>query len=56
TPRQFDPLIDQVREALDQIRMEERNIMLICVRRARMPRKDFIRAFPGNETNENWIE
>jgi RNA polymerase primary sigma factor len=55
TPRQFDPLIQQVRDMLDQIRAEERNIMLLCVRQAKMPRKDFIAQFPGNETNEAWV-
>ncbi|MGD9662044.1 MAG: RNA polymerase sigma factor RpoD [Porticoccaceae bacterium] len=55
TPRQFDPLIQEVRNALDQIRKEERNIMLLCVRHAKMPRQDFIASFPGNETNEKWL-
>jgi RNA polymerase primary sigma factor len=55
TPRQFDPLIMEVRQALDLIRKEERAIMSLCVRSAKMPRKDFIASFPGNETNEKWI-
>jgi RNA polymerase primary sigma factor len=54
-PRKFEPLIEFVRDALAIIRAEERNIMTLMVRRARMPRPDFIRSFPGNETNENWI-
>jgi len=54
-PRQFDPLYDRVRGMLERVRREERNIMALCVRRARMPRKTFIKEFPGNETNENWI-
>ncbi|MAT50084.1 MAG: RNA polymerase sigma factor RpoD [Porticoccaceae bacterium] len=54
-PRQFEPMIAEVREALDQIRREERTIMTRCVRRAKMPRTDFIKSFPGNETNEKWL-
>ena len=54
-PRQFDPLYTNVRSMLERVRREERNIMSLCVRRARMPRKTFIKEFPGNETNEDWI-
>ena len=54
TPRQFDPLISLVRKAVEKIRAEERKIMKLCIRYAKMPRKDFIKAFPGNETNLKW--
>src|SRR5690606_34305522 len=55
TPRQFDPMIAEVRDILEQIRREERNIMSLCVRSGKMPRPDFIELFPGNETNEKWV-
>ncbi len=54
-PRQFDPVYNQVRDILDRARQEERTIMTLCIRRAQMPRKTFIKEFPGNETNESWI-
>ena len=54
-PRQFDPLIVDVRRALDKIRVQERAIMALCVRQAKMPREDFIESFPGNESNDKWI-
>ncbi len=54
TPRQFDPLIAVIRSAVEKIRTEERNIMRLCVRLSKMPRKEFIKAFPGNETNLKW--
>ncbi|MBX2859135.1 MAG: RNA polymerase sigma factor RpoD [Cellvibrionaceae bacterium] len=54
-PRQFDPMYINARGALEQIRYEERQIMALCVRQAKMPRKTFIKEFPGNETNEDWI-
>ena len=54
TPRQFDPLISMVRGAVERIRAEERNIMRLCIRYAKMPRNEFIKAFPGNETDLKW--
>ncbi|MDG1814184.1 MAG: RNA polymerase sigma factor RpoD [Porticoccaceae bacterium] len=54
TPRQFDPLIAMVRSAVEKIRAEERNVMRLCIRYAKMPRKEFIKSFPGNETNLKW--
>ncbi|MFC6634413.1 RNA polymerase sigma factor RpoD [Microbulbifer taiwanensis] len=54
-PRQFDPLYNEVRSILDDVREQERTVMNLCIKRARMPRKTFIKEFPGNETNEEWI-
>ncbi|MCW8195091.1 RNA polymerase sigma factor RpoD [Proteobacteria bacterium 005FR1] len=54
-PRQFDPVYGSIREVLDRVRKEERTIMALCVRDANMPRKTFIKEFPGNEINEDWI-
>lgn len=54
-PRQFDPIYNVARNVLQDIRRSERQIMALCVRRASMPRKTFIKEFPGNETNEDWI-
>jgi len=55
TPKQFDPLIRQVQEKIAEVRKHERNIMVLCIKRARMPRTEFIEAFPGNETNTKWL-
>jgi RNA polymerase primary sigma factor len=54
-PRQFEPLYLAARGVLRNVRKEERNIMTLCVRDAKMPRKTFIKEFPGNETNSEWI-
>ncbi|ROQ21016.1 RNA polymerase RpoD-like sigma 70 subunit [Marinimicrobium koreense] len=54
-PRQFDPIYSEARTVLDRVRREERAIMRMCVRQSRMPRKTFMKEFPGNETNEDWI-
>jgi RNA polymerase primary sigma factor len=34
----------------------EKQVMLLCVRDAGMPRKDFISTFPKNETNLTWLD
>ncbi|MDG1496219.1 MAG: RNA polymerase sigma factor RpoD [Porticoccaceae bacterium] len=54
TPRQFDPLIAKVRLAVERVRAEERKIMRLCIRLGKMPRKEFIKLFPGNESNMTW--
>ena len=54
TPRQFDPLIAKVRLAVERVRNEERKIMRLCIRLGKMPRKEFIKLFPGNESNMKW--
>jgi RNA polymerase primary sigma factor len=54
-PRQFEPIYLMARDVLDRVRKEERTIMELCIRKARMPRKTFIKEFPGNEINESWI-
>ncbi|PID42912.1 MAG: RNA polymerase sigma factor RpoD [Gammaproteobacteria bacterium] len=52
--RQFDQLIAHVRATNDRIRDFERQIMQICTKECKMPRKSFIKSFPGNETNREW--
>jgi len=54
-PRQFDPIYRKARETLDSVRRNERLIMDLCTRRAQMQRKMFIKEFPGNETNPEWL-
>ena len=55
-PRFIDYLTDNVRELIDLIRGTEREVMRLCVRVAKMPRKDFIASFPGNELRLDWIK
>jgi len=55
-PKQYDALVQRVRDALSQIRAQERAIMQICVRDARMPRADFLRQFPNHETDLDWVD
>ena len=53
--RQFNKLSRKMRGLLDEIRIQERYIMNLCVNKARMPRKIFITAFINNETNPEWF-
>ena len=55
-PKQFDALVARVRSALEGVRAQERAIMQLCVRVARMPRADFLRLFPNHETDEKWVD
>ena len=55
-PKQYEALVSMVRDALEQVRAQERAIMQLCVRDARMPRPDFLKQFPGNETNLEWLD
>ncbi len=56
TPRIFDPLAIRVRSKLNLIRENERNIMALCVKHAKMPRQKFIKAFQGQEINLDWVD
>ncbi len=55
-PKLFEKLIDAVRYTNGGIRKNEREIMAICTRECRIPRKDFIKTFPGNEVNLEWVD
>lgn len=55
TPRVFDPLTEQAREVLMQVRQLEREIMQIAVKQCGMPRVEFINSFQGSESDLRWI-
>ena len=55
SPRYYDTLVERVRSAIANIRVQERTIMRICTQRCRMPRREFINEFPGNEINTEWF-
>ncbi|MDH3916084.1 MAG: RNA polymerase sigma factor RpoD, partial [Chromatiales bacterium] len=55
-PKLFEELVRNLRRTIQNIRMQERHIMHLCVRVAGMPRKDFIGSFPKNETNLSWLD
>jgi RNA polymerase primary sigma factor len=53
---QIDSFVRKLREVVTSIRTHERVIMDVCIKHAKMPRKDFLRAFPGHETEEGWAD
>lgn len=55
-PRVFELLVFRIRNALTNIRQNERAILQLCVRRLKMSRKVFMRSFLGNETNLDWMD
>jgi RNA polymerase primary sigma factor len=55
SPRMFDALILNLRTHVTEVRQLEKEIMVIAVRDAGMPRKDFISTFPKNETSSRWL-
>ena len=56
TSKAIERLCDAVRAMVDEARVCERKIQRICVDTVRMPRPHFIKAFPGNELNLDWVE
>ncbi len=53
--KQVEALCERVRSMVDEIRSHERKIMDFCVEKAGMPRPHFIKSFPGNEGNLEWL-
>ena len=52
----IDALVRKLRDVVSNIRHHERLIMDVCIKQAKMPRKDFLKVFPSNETNLEWAE
>ncbi len=50
-----EKLCDTQRDLVNDVRNYERKIMELCVTKAKMPRNHFIKTFPGNETNLDWV-
>lgn len=55
TAKMVERLADTMRVQVNEVRRNERAIMHTCVDRAGMPRTYFIKNFPGNETNLDWV-
>ena len=56
SPTQFEIIADPARDALEIIRDVEKYLFTIYVKRGKMPRKEFIQEFSGNEANASWSE
>jgi RNA polymerase primary sigma factor len=47
----IDSFVKKLRDVVASIRSHERAIMDLCIKQSHMPRKDFLKAFPSQETN-----
>ena len=56
SPTQFEIIANPARDALEIIRESEKFIFNVMVKRGKMPRKDFIQEFAGNEADASWSE
>lgn len=56
TAKHVEKLCDLLRSQVDEVRAVEKGILNIVVDKCGMPREEFIRVFPGNETNLDWIQ
>jgi RNA polymerase primary sigma factor len=56
TSKTIERLCDSVRAMVEEARACERKIQRICVDTVRMPRPHFIKIFPGNELNLDWVD
>ena len=52
----IDRLGHQLKDIITRIRGLERQIMRMCIDKAEMKRIDFIKSFPQNETNIDWLD
>ncbi|MDO4895445.1 RNA polymerase sigma factor RpoD [Moraxella sp.] len=53
--RLSDQVMNLMREVYEDVRNTERQIMRLVIRRGRMPREEFKKTFPSNETNTEWL-
>ncbi|WP_435100767.1 RNA polymerase sigma factor RpoD [Arhodomonas sp. AD133] len=55
-PKVVDGLADNLRKAVERVRGMEREAMRVVCKRAGMPRKEFIKSFPGRESDPKWVD
>ncbi|GGE90408.1 RNA polymerase sigma factor RpoD [Pseudoalteromonas gelatinilytica] len=55
-PKQFDRMVNNMRDMMDRVRVQERIIMKQAVQIAKLPKKNFIKHFANNETDSSWID
>jgi RNA polymerase primary sigma factor len=56
TAKSIERLCDSVRGMVEAVRSHERKILHLCVDKAHMPRQQFIKTFPGHETDMEWLK
>ncbi|RZI43604.1 RNA polymerase sigma factor RpoD [Herbaspirillum sp. HC18] len=56
TAKFVEKLCDTLRGQVDEVRHIEKQILEVAVNKCGMPRTHFIKVFPGNETNLDWVD
>ncbi|MRV72177.1 RNA polymerase sigma factor RpoD [Duganella sp. FT92W] len=56
TAKVTEKLCDTLRGQMEQVRSIERAVLELCVNRCGMPRAHFIKVFPGNECDLDWVD
>jgi RNA polymerase primary sigma factor len=56
TAKVVEKLCDTLRGQVDEVRHIEKQILDVAVNKCGMPRSHFIKVFPGNETNLDWVD
>jgi len=56
TAKYIEKLCDTLRGQVDEVRNVEKQILDVAVNRCGIPRAHFIKVFPGNETNLEWVD
>jgi len=56
TPQFFRVMSGVLRDGIAEIRRREKIVLDICVKTAKMPRKEFITSFTENETDPAWLQ
>ena len=53
--RVADNIMSMMRDVYEDVRKNERHIMKLVIRRGKMPKEEFRKTFPNNETNLDWL-
>ncbi|QAU35170.1 RNA polymerase sigma factor RpoD [Janthinobacterium sp. 17J80-10] len=56
TAKIVESLCDLLRKQMDGVRRLERQVLDLAVNKCAMPRERFIKIFPGNETDLEWVQ
>jgi RNA polymerase primary sigma factor len=56
TAKVVEKLCDTLRGQVDEVRHIEKQILDVAVNKCGMPRSHFIKVFPGNESNLEWVD
>jgi RNA polymerase primary sigma factor len=56
TAKVVEKLCDTLRAQVEEVRQVERQILDVAVNKCNMPRAHFIKVFPGNEVNLEWVD